>query len=159
MAKTLRKRRRKRKRKAHPRGNQSSKRGRPQPAKSSQPFTRKQKHILPSARWCHPPSGDTIFFCLLPKAVLGIRIRNRIRRICMFLGLRDPDPIVRGTDPAPDPTLFSLMCWADCLNNACKIKKLTQNFSEKFNFLDWRWCACGQVMRKKYEKKFFSWQP
>jgi hypothetical protein len=29
------------------------------------------------------------------KAVLGIRIRR-------FLGLPDPDPLVRGTDPAPD---------------------------------------------------------
>jgi|LakMenEpi03Aug12_release.lakeMendotaPanAssembly.Ray.scaffolds.fasta_scaffold182749_2 hypothetical protein len=38
---------------------------------------------------------------------LGIRIR----RIRMFLGLSDPDPLVRGTDPdpdpAPDPSLFS----------------------------------------------------
>jgi hypothetical protein len=34
-------------------------------------------------------------------AVLKIRIR-------MFLGLQDPDPdpLVRGTDPAPDPSLF-----------------------------------------------------
>ncbi len=37
-------------------------------------------------------------------AVLGIRIRNRIR---MFLGLPDPDPLVRGADPDPDPTLLS----------------------------------------------------
>jgi hypothetical protein len=35
--------------------------------------------------------------CLLP--VLGIRIR-----ILMFLGLQDPDPLVRGADP--DPSLF-----------------------------------------------------
>ncbi len=35
-------------------------------------------------------------------AVLGIWIRNQIR---MFLGLPDPDPLVRGTDP--DPSLFS----------------------------------------------------
>ncbi len=37
--------------------------------------------------------------------VLGIRIRNRIRK---FLGLPDPDldPLVRGTDPAPDPDPF-----------------------------------------------------
>jgi hypothetical protein len=41
------------------------------------------------------------------KAELGNRIRNRIRRIRMFLGLLDPDPdlLVRGT--APDPSLFS----------------------------------------------------
>jgi hypothetical protein len=25
-------------------------------------------------------------------------------------GLPDPDPFVRGTDPVPDPSLFSLMC-------------------------------------------------
>ncbi len=39
----------------------------------------------------------------LSPAVWGIRIR----RIQVFLGLRDPDPLVRGTDPAPDPPLFS----------------------------------------------------
>ncbi len=34
--------------------------------------------------------------------VLGIRILNRIRirRIRMFLGLPDPDPLVRGMDPS-----------------------------------------------------------
>ncbi len=42
--------------------------------------------------------------------VLGIR--NRIRRISMFLGHRDPDPLVTGADPdpAPDPSLASEMC-------------------------------------------------
>ncbi len=35
--------------------------------------------------------------------VLGIRIR----RIYMFLGLPDPDPLVRGTDPDPGPSLSS----------------------------------------------------
>jgi hypothetical protein len=44
-----------------------------------------------------------LFHKLLIKAVLGIQIRNRIR---MFLGLRDPDPLVRGMDLAPDPPLF-----------------------------------------------------
>jgi hypothetical protein len=45
----------------------------------------------------------------LVEPVLGTRIRNgiRIRRIRMSLGLPDPDPLVRGTDPAPDPSLFS----------------------------------------------------
>jgi hypothetical protein len=54
-----------------------------------------------------PPGSGSI--SQLP--VLGIRIR----RIRMFLGLRDPDPLVRGTDPDPatDPSLFR--------NNACKI--------------------------------------
>ncbi len=31
-------------------------------------------------------------------SVLGIQVR-------MFLGLPDPDPLVRGTDPDPDPSL------------------------------------------------------
>ncbi len=34
--------------------------------------------------------------------VLGIRIRNRIQNR-MFLGPPDPDPLVRGADPDPDP--------------------------------------------------------
>jgi hypothetical protein len=32
-----------------------------------------------------------------------LRIRIRIHRIHMFLGLQDPDPLVRGMDPDPDP--------------------------------------------------------
>ncbi len=39
----------------------------------------------------------------LVKALLGIRIR----RIRMFLGLLDPDPLVGGMNPDPDPSLFS----------------------------------------------------
>ncbi len=31
-----------------------------------------------------------------------LEIRIRIRRICMFFGLPDPDPLVRGTDLVPD---------------------------------------------------------
>jgi hypothetical protein len=41
--------------------------------------------------------------------VLGIRIR--IRSIRMFLGLPDPDPLIRGMDPDPAPDLpFSHKC-------------------------------------------------
>ncbi len=32
-----------------------------------------------------------------------LRIQIRIHRIHMFLGLPDPDPLVRGMDPNPDP--------------------------------------------------------
>jgi hypothetical protein len=32
-------------------------------------------------------------------------LRIRIHRIHMFLGLQDPDPLVRGMDPDPDPAL------------------------------------------------------
>jgi hypothetical protein len=38
-------------------------------------------------------------------AVLRIRIRIRIHRIHVFLGLQDPDPLVRCIDPDPDPAL------------------------------------------------------
>jgi hypothetical protein len=34
-----------------------------------------------------------------------LRIRIRIHRIHMFLGLPDPDPLVRGMDRDPDPLL------------------------------------------------------
>ncbi len=34
-----------------------------------------------------------------------LRIRNRIHRIHMFLGLLDPDPLVRGKDPDPDTSI------------------------------------------------------
>ena len=32
-------------------------------------------------------------------------LRIRIHRIHMFLGLLDPDPLVKGMDPDPDPAL------------------------------------------------------
>jgi hypothetical protein len=35
----------------------------------------------------------------------GSGIRIRIHRIHMFLGLQDPDPLVRGMDPDPEPAL------------------------------------------------------
>jgi hypothetical protein len=39
----------------------------------------------------------------LLESVFRIRIRwNR-----MFLGLSDPDPLVRGTDPDPDPSIIN----------------------------------------------------
>jgi hypothetical protein len=31
----------------------------------------------------------------------------RIHRILVFLGLLDPDPLVRGMDPDPDPSIIS----------------------------------------------------
>ncbi len=34
-----------------------------------------------------------------------LRIRIRIYQIHMFLGLLDPDPLVRGMDPDPDPSI------------------------------------------------------
>ncbi len=42
------------------------------------------------------------------EAVLPIRIRIRIYRIRMFLGLPYPnsDPLVRGMDPDPDPSII-----------------------------------------------------
>jgi hypothetical protein len=58
--------------------------------------------------------------------VLGIRIQCR-----MFLGLPDPDPLVKGTDPDPDPFLIKVLSGLKyCLQN----KIFTPNFSQKLNF-------------------------
>ncbi len=46
-------------------------------------------------------------FRTCPVAVLKIQIRIRIRRIRMFLGLLDPDPLVRGMDPDLDPSIIN----------------------------------------------------
>ncbi len=58
----------------------------------------------------HPPSVAemaTITHLLGPfplfLSVLPPVLRIRIHRIHMFLGLHDPDPLVRGMDPDPDP--------------------------------------------------------
>ncbi len=37
------------------------------------------------------------------KCLFSTVLRIRIHRIHMFLGLPDPDPLVRGMDPAPAP--------------------------------------------------------
>jgi hypothetical protein len=37
--------------------------------------------------------------------VFSAVLRIRIHRIQVFLGLPDPDPLVRGMDPDPDPAL------------------------------------------------------
>ncbi len=60
--------------------------------------------------------------------MFGIWIRK-------FLGLQAPDPLVRGTDPDPDPSLFR--------SNAYKIRILTQisfktkNKGPKYNKKIW----------------------
>jgi len=45
-----------------------------------------------------------LIYCSL-HPLFRIRIRIWIHRIHMFLGLPDPDPLVRGMDPDPDPAL------------------------------------------------------
>jgi hypothetical protein len=49
-----------------------------------------------------------IFRRLLIVLYLSV-LRIRIRRIRMFLGLLDPDPLVRGVDP--DPNLSIIICY------------------------------------------------
>jgi hypothetical protein len=52
-------------------------------------------------------SGQVGLFTLLGNISLRFQavLRIRIRRIRMFLGLLDPDPLVRGVDPDPDPSI------------------------------------------------------
>ncbi len=65
-----------------------------------------------------------------------IRIRDRV-----FLDLPDPDLLVRGTDPDPDPSLRKILA-----NN--KIFKTEDNV------------PAGTVSyKKKYENKFFFFHP
>jgi hypothetical protein len=45
-----------------------------------------------------------VFRKVINKSVFRIRIQ--IHRIHMFLGLPDPDPLVRGIDPTPDPSVI-----------------------------------------------------
>ncbi len=40
-----------------------------------------------------------------PEAGWGSVLGIRIRKIRMFLDLRDPDPLIRGTDPDPDSSI------------------------------------------------------
>jgi hypothetical protein len=61
------------------------------------------------------------------QAVLGIRNRIWICRIRMFLGLPDPDPLVRGTGtdlaPNPDPSLFLISVLSGlqkCISNTVR---------------------------------------
>jgi hypothetical protein len=65
-----------------------------------------------------PPSGgevDTAAFTALLQQVTNVKSQIRIPahffpvlriRILMFLGLLDPDPLVRGMDPDPDPSII-----------------------------------------------------
>jgi hypothetical protein len=45
---------------------------------------------------------------LLPKnKLISVAVlRIRVRRIHMFLGILDPDPLVRGSDPDPAPSII-----------------------------------------------------
>jgi hypothetical protein len=55
----------------------------------------------------------------------------------MFLGLPDPepDPLVKGMDPAPDPApSLILIKVLNVLKDSLLNKILTQNFSKKLNF-------------------------
>jgi hypothetical protein len=53
---------------------------------------------------------DTMVLCVLIPSLCSNPFLTVLRiRIRMFLGLSDPEPVVRGMDPdlAPDPSLFS----------------------------------------------------
>jgi hypothetical protein len=59
---------------------------------------------------CYQTNDNKIQFQSKDMYVTVFRIRSRLRihRIHMFLGLQDPDPLVRGMDPdpAPDPSII-----------------------------------------------------
>jgi hypothetical protein len=53
------------------------------------------------------------------KAQAVLRIRGRIR-IRMFMGLQDPDPLVRGTDPHPSIVMQKIVRKTLILEIFCK---------------------------------------
>ncbi len=58
---------------------------------------------------------------------MGIRIRNQIR---MFLGLLDPDTLVRCMDPNPAPDLY--LFFINVLSGLNQIMPAKQNLNTKF---------------------------
>ncbi len=62
--------------------------------------------------WYHLLRGQKIFWLIPPTPVnLKASVPVRIHRIHMFLGLPDPDPMVRGVDPdpVPDPSIILIL--------------------------------------------------
>jgi hypothetical protein len=71
-----------------------------QPSKDiNQPVRRSKKRTVCGQSFRKPYRCSYVRYRYRDPPVL--RIRNR--RIRIFLGLLDPDLLVRGTDPAPDP--------------------------------------------------------
>jgi hypothetical protein len=52
-------------------------------------------------RCLNPADSEGFTTCTVPVR-FDAELRSRIRRIRMFLGFLDPDPLVRGMDPDPD---------------------------------------------------------
>ncbi len=70
----------------------------------------------------------------------------------MFFGLPDPDSLVRGMDPDPDPSLF--LCWADW-KNAWQNRILTPNVSKtKIYTEDDVHVAVGKLQEKNMNEIF-----
>jgi hypothetical protein len=65
-------------------------------------------HCLPGLRVYKQYRLLDNYFLLLSVVRIRIRIRIRIHQIHMFLGVLDPDPesLVRGMDPDPDPSII-----------------------------------------------------
>ncbi len=82
---------------------------------------------------------------VIKKTVLRIRIR-------MFLGLLDPDPLVRGSDPVPDPSVIKQNQYENrFVNSLWPSLKNVVNVSSK---------STGSL-QKKLKKKYFllpSWR-
>jgi hypothetical protein len=66
---------------------------------------RKRMHGNTEKKPC-PHCQRLVKSCTLEQHVREAVLRIRIHRIHMFLGLPDPDPLVRGMDPDPDPSII-----------------------------------------------------
>jgi hypothetical protein len=64
--------------------------------------------MIKTKRVIKDPKPESDKFCIRITQYGTVPTLYRIRRIHMFLGLlnQDPDPLVRGTDPDPDPSII-----------------------------------------------------
>ncbi len=102
------------------------------------PYSRCSRTVPTKPRYSTTSLGNAInlrktYRCSYARYRYPPVLRVRIHRIRMFLGLLDPDPLVRGTDPAqdpaPDPSIIA------------KIARKTLSLLTSF-LLFWLFCWC-----------------
>jgi hypothetical protein len=66
-------------------------------------------HISDPLNLSHPEEAETQeflrFYLIGNESIVG-RLLQAVFRIHVFFGLPDPDPLVRGMDPDPDPSII-----------------------------------------------------
>ena len=113
--------------------------------------------------WCqrslwHTPDRYRVSHLPFSTGKPVLRIRIRIHRIHMFLGLLDPDPLVRGMDPDPDPSVIkqSFLLFCDFFLTFYFLPSLSK-FSKKnlhfYSFVTSFWLFVFEKLSKSTFKK------